>query len=247
MQIEKINVLNVLEIIPSGIGLDVSKNHTGVVIWNGKDTEEYGFELQDYDKSDYFAEYKMRRDFKKNLSEIVKGRYFEICVIEDVYGGENFDTVRKLLALNTVIDELIFEHVCTVNEFYRWKEPTWISGLRLLYRQKGKLRSKVETQGILEYLEYKFYLENKDLKESEKKKIYFEDICDACGMLLGVVAKKELESKRLNSKRLTLSQIKMLYLEHDYDNVTSRNKVISNVLCMEVELDLRHLEKSIIA
>ena len=176
MIIEKLTVLNLFKTIKSGIGLDISKNHTGIVIWNGKTIETYGFAIEEYDKSDYFAEYKMRRDFKEKLYQIVKDRHFEYCIVEDVYSGENFDTVRKLLALQTVIDELIFEHVCVVDNFVRWLQVEWSKYTRQVYKQAGRLKSKLETQGILEYLEFDFYLEHKgDLTELRKKyslKIY---------------------------------------------------------------------------
>lgn len=193
---EKITVLNMLEMIHSGIGLDISKNHTGVFIWDNGAVEEYGFALPEYDSNDPHAEYRMRLAFKTKLKEIVNGRYFEHCIVEDCYGGDNFDTVRKLLALNTVIDELIFEGVVKVDHFYRWKEPVWLSNFRLLYKQKGHLKAKVETQGILEYLEYDFYLKNKDLPKARKEEIFFEDKCDACGQLLSVVAYINLKANQ---------------------------------------------------
>ena len=124
----------------------ISKRHTGVSIWD-KSTNSittYGFKLDDYKSDDYFAEYKMRREFKSKLKEIVQDKYFEYCVIEDVYAGENFDTVRKLLALQTVIDELIFDGVVKIEHFYRWKEPEWMRNVRALYKHKGKLKAKLE-------------------------------------------------------------------------------------------------------
>ena len=231
----------------SGIGLDVSKNHTGVVIWNGIDTEEYGFAIEEYDKSDYHSEFKMRLDFKNKLRDIVESRHFEYCIIEDVYGGENFDTVRKLIALNTVIDELIAENVCSVNNFIRWSEPTWLSGLRLLHKGKVKLKAKYETQEILEVLEYKFYLEHKDLKDSEKKKIFFEDICDACGMLLSVVATKSLGTKSIKKiEKITLKDIKYVFLESELDNIRNRDKHIKNEVCTKVEFSSNNIENELI-
>lgn len=243
--IEKVTLYSLLKQVPSGIGLDVAKNHTGVFIWNGETTEEYGFEVSDYDSADYFAEYKMRRNFKNKLSEIVRGRHFELCIVEDVYGGQNFDTVRKLLALNTVIDELIFERVCTVGEFVRWLEPTWLSSARMIYKQKGKLKSKIETQGILEYLEYDFYLKNKDLSESEKKDIFFEDKCDACCMFVGLVAKKILDLNIAKSAKVRLSDIKMFYFEDLEDTYCARDERVRTEGYITVDLG-RNIEKSVL-
>ena len=246
--IEKPTVLSLFKLIPSGIGLDIAKNHTGICIWNGKTIERYGFKLQDYDKTDPFAEYKMRRDFKNKLIPLLNGRYFDYCIVENVYGGDNFDTTRKLLALNTVIDELIFEGVCHVNveHFYRWEASTWQAKLRKVYKQHGKLKSKIETQGILNYLEDSFYLEFKDSTNSKKEDIFFEDICDATGMLLGVAAATVLDDTKVHSTKLRISNVKMLYLEKEDLVLKVRDKRIKSEIAKKVTLNLKQLEKSIL-
>ena len=243
---EKPTVLSLFKTIPSGIGLDIAKNHSGICIWNGESIEQYGFALDDFDKKDPFAEYKMRRQFKQKLSEIIRGRYFEHCIIEDVYGGENFDTTRKLLALNTVIDELIFEHCCTVNKFYRWNEPKWSSATRSIYKQRGRLKSKIETQGLLEYLEYDYYLKHKDDKSAVKKEIFFEDICDATAMLLAVVANETLNLNIAKQSSIKMSDIKMIYLEDTMDTYSCSDKRVNEEGFISVDLDYRNIEKSIV-
>ena len=244
---EKPTVESLLKTIPSGIGLDIAKNHSGIFIWDNGKMEQYGFALDEYEKNDPFAEYKMRRQFKQKLSEIVQGRYFEHCIIEDVYAGENFDTVRKLLALNTVIDELIFERVLTINKFYRWNEPKWSKATRSIYKQKGRLKSKFETQGLLEYLEYDFLLEHKDDKPAKKKEIFFEDICDATAMLLAVVANESMLVNVVNSANIKMSDIKMIYVEGILDTYSIKDKRVNEEGFIGVDLDYRNLEKSIIA
>ena len=246
MVIEKPTVLNLLKTIPSGIGLDIAKNHTGICIWNGESVELYGWELPDVDKTDYFWEYKMKRTFKQKLAEIVKGRHFEYAIVEDCYGGDNFDTVRKLLALNTLFDELIFERVCTVGEFFRWTQPQWSKCSRTIYKQRGKLKSKVEIQGILEYLEFDFLLQNKDLSEAKKKEIYFEDKCDATCMLLGVVAAKTMEINMVKQTSLKMTDLKMYYVESLEDTYSHKDVRVCEEGFIEVEVDFRHLEKDIL-
>ena len=245
-KILKPTVVSILKNVESGIGLDVAKNHTGITIWNGESIETYGFELEPYDTESPFAEYKMRRDFKNKLKEVVNGRHFEYAIIEDVYGGENFDTTRKLLALNTVIDELIFERVCTVGKFVRWNEPKWLKACRTLYKQRGRLKSKLEVQGILEFLEWNFYLEHKDDKPAKKKEIFFEDICDSCGMLLGLVAQEIIETNMIKSSSLKMSDIKMVYIENIEDCMGIKDTRIRDEGFIAVDLDFRHIETSIL-
>lgn len=245
--ITKSTVLSILKNLKSGIAIDAAKNHTGIVIWQDGILSECGFALDEYDKTDYFAEYKMRRDFKQKLKNVVEGKSFQVCIIEDVYGGVNFDTVRKLLAINTVVDELIFEHAFFVEEFYRWNEPKWLSLTRMLYKQRGKLNTKIETQGILEYLEYSFYLENMDKTKEEKKAMYFEDKCDACGMLLAVAVSKITGANIAKATPVKLSDIKMYYIEDVADSYAIRDAKITEDGFIAVELNSRGLESSIIS
>lgn len=230
--------------IKSGIGLDVAKNHTGVVIWNGETVETFGFAIKEYDKTDYFAEYRMRKAFKDELVKIVRGREFEYCIVEDVYGGDNFDTVRKLLALNTVIDELIFEGTCFVDHFVRWTEPVWMKAFRSIYRQKGKLKSKVEVQGILEFLEFPFYMEHKD--DENKEDIFFEDICDAAGMLFAVIADKLFQINIAKQSSVKMSDVKMFYVNTIEDTYGIRDKRVESEGFIAVSLEGRNLEKAIL-
>lgn len=245
--IAKPTLVSMLKTIPSGLALDVAKNHTGVVHWDGQTVHRDGFAIDEYDKADPFAEYKMRRQFKSKLSEIVSGLSVQYCVIEDVFGGENFDTVRKLLALQTVIDELIFEHVLFVDKFFRWNEPKWSALTRTIYKQRGKLRSKVETQGILEYLEDEFVLAHKGDSEKAKRDLFYEDICDATGILLAVVASEIMQINVVRSSGLKLSQVKMYYVEDLIDTYSHKDRRVREEGFISVELDYRNLEKSITA
>ena len=243
MIIEKPTVYNILKHINSGIGLDIAKNHTGVTVWYDNEIKTYGFSLQEYDKNDYHAEYKMRKDLKQHLIEIVKGCNFEVCVVEDVYGGENFDTLRKLLALNTVIDEIIDENVCKADRFYRLLKTEWGKYLRQYYHIGKKLKSKVETQTILEYLEFPFLLEHIKDTETEKRKEFFEDICDSCGMLIASVA---IPTEGLIKKsNMIMSKVHFLYLETLEDRLSSKGKRFKQEPLVDVVLDYRNLEKSI--
>lgn len=246
LSIEKATVEGIFSCINSGIGLDIAKNHTGICIWENGEIKTFGFKLINYDKSDYFAEYRMRADFKNKLRPLVEGKHFEYCIVEDVYGGDNFDTTRKLLALNTVMDELIFEGVCTVDNFVRWIATEWMKYFRMIYKQRGKLKSKIETQGILEYLEYDFLLRNKDLPNKQKEDIFFEDICDATAMLCGMIMKKNCDLSLSKSISLKLSDIKMIYIEDLEETYSLRDKRISEEGYVYLDLQSRSLEKGIL-
>lgn len=245
MNIEKPTVLSLLQTIKSGIAFDLAKNHTGIAIWNGVEIERYGFDLPEYDKNDHFGYYKMRRNLRKELEKLLRGRHFEYCVVEDIYGGENIDTYRKLAEINTVPDECIFDNIFTVDNFFRWKPTVWQSKMRVLHKQKGKLVAKVEVQNLLEILEDDFCIKNKDLSVARKKDIFYEDICDATGMLLAVVAHKNFNLDTTIASPIPISKIKFIYLQNTEDSYLSRDKRVSSEDYRWVELDIRNLEKSI--
>lgn len=254
-KIDKPNTKSLMQGIKSAIALDVAPKHTGVVIWNGNDFEEYGFALSEPIKSDSHWLYKLRKEFKDKLIEIINCRYFEYCIIEDIYGGENYDTLIQLAEINDVIDELIDQNVCIVDNFYRKKPTEWMSKYRVIYKQSGKLKSKIETQGLLEYLDCDFYLKYKDYPETQnkqglktKKELFFEDICDAYGMLIAIAAMVKLESvtEKEKKKKISLKKdIKMVYVEKLEDCNKNRDKRIKGKK-VQVELG-KNLKNSILS
>lgn len=242
------NYLDVLELAESGVGFDISKNHTGVVIWDKSVgyTLEYGFALNDYNLDDInsHAEYEMRKEFKDKLTPIVNGRHFQYAVVEDAYGGNNFHTVRVLLALNTVVDELIHDGVFSVEQFYRIKEPVWRSGLRIVAPPKMKgLNSKVEVQDALNTLGYLYYTHHQNDAPKVKKEIFFEDICDAAGMLMGIIAANSENrlGKKANSIKSASLQLKYVNSEAEFTKITKR----SGKSVKEFNLNTVNLEKSV--
>lgn len=245
MMIEKVTYRNLMSTVGgSAVGIDPAKNHTGVAIWNGSDVELYGFALPE--TSGVHAEFDMRLAFKKSLGEILFNKNVKYCVIEDVYGGQNFETVRKLLAVNTVVDELIHEGVFKCEEFYRQPESVWMSNLRWLYKQPGQLRVKYETQGILDWLDFGYYKENVGQPESWKKADFFEDKCDAAGMLLSVAAMKARGTEESKAGRQKKPSVGMAYLNWYNGYKVSRNKVIRLCEPVMVKLECKNVESEVL-
>lgn len=250
--VEAVNELNIMTLLNgTAITLDIAPLHTGVVIWNGSSFEEYYFHLsrkegmQDESVSPMWA-IKQRRVFKKHLEEIVKGRSFDYCLVEGVYGGENYNTTVQLLNLNTVIDELILDGVCDVKTLYREKQTVWSKDMRLIYKQKNKPTSKVEVQNFLDYMHCSYYLEHKDDTAKQKALECFEDICDSYGMMFSIVAKLNFVTTNEKKKHISFSDIKMLYVEDSSDVYYSRDEVFSSGDFENVDLDFRNIEKSIL-
>ncbi len=215
----------------SGIGLDISKNHTGVCMWRDNQVFVSGFKIDyEYDDTDYMAEAKMRMEFKSKLWSLLKDYEWEYCIIEDVYGGTNFDTTRKLLALNCVLDELVLEGNLKIQHIYRFKEPEWLKYAKMTSTVDGRLDSKLITQRILENLNYGFYLTNKDLKDAEKERIFFEDVCDATAQLVGlaICIQKQITPSAKKKKKVSFSSITFEYMTSEDGIAESDNKAINN-------------------
>ena len=232
-EINRITMNSLSEMIESCIALDIAPQHTGIVELRNGIYTEYHFKLDDPDKSDFMWLEKLRLSFKALLREIVRDKEFDYLIVEDTYGGENYNTVAQLVTLNTVIDELILENLCTVKTFYRWKPTTWLSYAKRL--------------SILNSLECGYYLEHKDDTDAVKQLECFEDICDAYGMVLSVIAYTQLElSKTQAPKHIPLSKVKMKYVNNIEDAKKSRDKIIKLLPFTEQNLNYNALERSIL-
>lgn len=255
--IDKPTFKELLKNLKSAIAFDIAPHHTGIMIWDGVELKDYGSHLTTPDTSNPHWEYILRRDFKAEVREIVREKAFEACIVENVHGEENFVTVRQLLALNTVPDELLFEGTFHADEFYRWSASEWMAKTRKIYKQENKLKSKVETQGLLSYLDCEYYLKYKDYPEKErdarelnlptKADICFEDKCDACGMLMALVSNKIYKDNTPKSSSIKKSSIKYIYLEDIEDTYDCKDEKIRTGKYITVELNHKTLEQSIIA
>lgn len=228
VKIDRVSVYSLLSYFDSAIGLDISKRSTGCVIWYNGVLEKHQIKLSDNINlnDNPFAEELMRREFRDKLLEIIDGRNFQYGVAENVFGGENFDTVRKLLALNTVFDGIILDEKCLVEHYYKKPNKEWKKYLGKIVHIDGAPTDKFRIQQIMEYLEFDYYLKNKDLSDSEKEEKGFQDILDATGLLCSLSV--ELNSNIENKKKslVPFNKLNIKYYdsedEFEYDGRMSR-------------------------
>lgn len=248
VEVEKPTVESILSKFKSGIGLDIAKNHTGVALWRDGKLESFGFNIDmEYDDSSYLAEAKMRKWFKQKIKEILQGYDWEVCIIEDVYGGVNFSTTRKLLALNCVVDELMLDGEISIGNLYRFKETEWMKDLRLIQKVGTKLNPKYECEQILKYLGSSLVLENESKSASYKADIFYEDRCDALGQLLALSVHLISETRSVKASSVRLSNVQMYFLEDIYEGNGIKDTVLDNFVpefCSE--FNSRDIESSIL-
>lgn len=214
LSIESVTVESLLKEMGTSLALDISKNSTGISFWKNGELHVSNYHIPvEYTDSDPFSEIKMRLDFKRHLTSLFKGEHFDTIIVEDVFGGDNFSTVRKLLALNTVIDELVIEEVITVENFYRQSNQTWKSNMRSIYKAGKGLKDKFEIEQVALHLGFGYALEHKSDTDAQKSKEGYQDILDATMMLCSVSALKNSEIKTKKSSRIKKSDIEFDFIE----------------------------------
>ena len=237
LKIEKITAMSLIKTFKSAVTFDISKTSTGLGVWDGVEYKKYKITMDTvYNKTDALSEARMRREFKEYLTELLGGKHFELVVVENVFGGENFDTVRILLALNTVADELILEGVFTADTVRKVDNQSWKMCLRKVHKVKGKPTDKYEIEEIMKYLEFDFALENCNLTDSQKDEIGYQDILDCTGLLCAMAISKTMDVKIKSGKSIKMASIEILNFDCEEDLDFCDEKVLRRYPIERVQL-----------
>lgn len=229
--IEKPSVEGILGLtMKSGLGLDISKNSTGVAIYKDGVLKTYQV-IPEFDEEDDLRYYYMVKSLEDDFSTLVEGCHFDIIAIEDAIQGVNFHTDRLLILLNSVIDRLIGEGKVTCDYFRRIENTKWKKWLRTLRPVKKYETDKIEIENTMLYLGYDFALDGQNLSKSEKEKMGYQDQLDAIGVLIGAGL------ERLNSKG-TVSKSKKQFKQHVelYSSLEDIRKKYKNEVVTEINL-----------
>lgn len=191
MEINKVTYTDVLSNIGNFVSLDISIRSTGWVRYvDGVLT--CGFKtLQSTDDTE------RRQEFRRFLKRIFGDETFEYVMVEDVYGGNNFKTVKGLLQLNSLVDDLIADDLIKVKSLIRLDNGTWKRHLRELCNYSAKItkeRDKMMIQDCLHNIDFNKEVIDKYCDESVPEKSY-QDIYDAMGLACAVVKKNIIDVK----------------------------------------------------
>lgn len=232
----------------TSLGLDIAPNHTGIFLWDDdkKTWHTYGFKVgDDISQDDVYYDAKVRRFFYSKYEELFRGIHFSHICVEGCYGGDNYETVKQLLNINTVIDELVLDGKIGCDNLYRVKPSKWLSGLSMLSSMKGGYSTKYKTQEILKQIGYEFALSGVDKPQKYLKDIFYEDICDATGLVLGLRMLEKAEISVNKSREIGLSKIEVHYLS-DYDEIYELYGGFAHNVCVhESVINKRTIEKEI--
>ena len=181
------------------LGLDISKTSTGVALYQNGILKLYRICLENgYNKDDTLWESKMKKEFKENLTSIIKGKEFDLVVIENTINGCNAITNKELVLLNTVFDDLVSDGVCKVDskKLIRPFPNVWRKALKDLAGSVTANNTKVLVEKLLHRLGFMYVLEHSEESENKKKTSGFYDICDATGMLIAYMYKNSSLNKK---------------------------------------------------
>ena len=238
-----VRTVSEFDIIPKDgifLGLDISETSSGICIYENGVKSTYNASVDDILEGDFY-EVRMRRQLKSDLTEVIEGKSFDLIVIEDAFQGINPQTTRKLYALNTAIDELILDGVCTCKKFLRVDNGTWKSWLFTIDENgvfKG-LKDKPRIEKCLSLL---------GIHESGEG---YQDRLDACGMLIGYFLKgKSLETTKTEDFNIhfALGDIRYAFEEdEDLIRLACRSERKSDDLCVvHCPIGQRQLNKKLV-
>lgn len=201
-----LEVPHISNIIPKEglfLGLDISKNSSGITLIDNGERITGNARLEDM--TGVHKEVLLRRALKEDLKQIVEGRVFDLIIIEDAFVGENAETVRLLFALNTAIDELILDGVCSTKVFVRVPNQMWKSWLCRTLDTEGV------TKGLNDKEKIRICLEMIGVIETGEG---YQDRLDSTGLLVSyfLKGKEEVKKGKLEKKhRVRLSDINASY------------------------------------
>lgn len=169
------------------LGLDISRNSTGVALYQNGILRLYRIHLNArYDKDNSMWEAEMKKEFRDCITKLVKGKKFDLVVIENTINGCNAITNKELSILNTVFDDLVIDGVCSVKKenIIRPLPNVWRKALKELAGTAKATNTKELVEKLLQRLGFMFVIENSEWTDKQKKDKGYYDICDATGMLI---------------------------------------------------------------
>lgn len=204
LKIERLSEKNIVPSKGTFLGLDISKTSTGLcLIRDGEKITgniELNEDLEEIKKSDDWvhSETLLRRRLKKYLSEVVEGVHFDVIVIEDAFSGENPEVTRMLYGLNTAIDEMILDGLCSCDKFIRVNNREWKSWIGKSVDPENKYK------GLNDKIKIQYWLRDIGITEGDDKG--FQDRLDSTGLLIGYFLQQEkVDQKYVDGKGINIT------------------------------------------
>lgn len=173
----EISFIDLVELVPSFISLDISVRSTGWVRWvNGK--LDYGtYKITSDD------DLGRRQEFRTFLKDLFGDNTYEYLFIEDVIGSINFVTAKILYQLNPIADDMVADGVLKVKNIIREDNKVWKKYLKQCAGYKSSVRARKDDKIVVRECLYALQFGDKTTD------VIAEDIYDAMGLAIGLIYK----------------------------------------------------------
>lgn len=178
-EFEKVGYKDILCLEPTFISLDISVNGTGWVRSREGQIEKGVRELKSKD------EMGRRKEFREFLLELLGEDHYPVVFVEDAIAGVNFKTVKILVQLNPIIDDLKEYGLVDVGEIKRVDNKQWKRYLKELTQYKSKIKCEDDKEMVRGCM--------RELGYTEK---VAQDVYDALGLAIGVIYRDKVKGEK---------------------------------------------------
>lgn len=235
MNITKVTYDSIIKCAGNFISLDISINSTGWVKWLDGKLYLGVYHINSTDDME------RKFEFKKFLYELFGDSTYECCFVEDVFGGVNFKTVKSLLQLNTLVDELMYEKVIDVKEIIRESNKKWKRYLKEVCGYTANIKGENDKEAIVACLNNVDF--NKKIIDSllskEISTYSYQDVYDAMGLALGLIKRDIIDKKdgKTNKSKVKFDIRKGYTIMQCFDDYDAYEQAhdISVRRCMEIK------------
>lgn len=214
-KVEALSYKNILSSVGKVISFDISVNSTGWFIYDNGECKYGTYKLKSKDPQGRRIEF---RDF---LHVTINSQKFDFVVIEDVIAGNNFKTTQSLIQLNTIVDDMMFYGVINKSPIVRIGNTIW----KRYLRQIGE--RNVDIKGMKDKDEIKLHVNKLGFCEDVEQDVY-----DALGMLLGVIAEKQgvvqKHERKTNRIENNILSYKVKVFDDEFEARKFANKIATN-------------------
>ena len=194
-KLEAITYMNLISKAPNFIGLDISVNSTGWVKWeNGVLTYgTYGLVNE--------SELERRQEFKRFLLNLVGDGEFAFVGVEDTIGSCNYQVLKYLVQLNSIVDDMIYDKLLNIKEVKRIDNKVWKRILHELTKTKlsiTKCKDKMLIKECMNDLGFKKEIipdsrTFEGLKDMTNDSAVKQDVYDVLGISISLIVRDYLK------------------------------------------------------
>lgn len=203
-EIKAVDYLSIIEKAPNFISLDISVNSTGWAKWlNGELT--YGtYSLVEE------SELERRQEFKRFLKTLYGDDTFEFTCVEDTIGSCSYRVLKYLVQLNSIVDDMAYDRIINAGNIVRIDNKVWKKHLHKacgIQTSITKCKDKmliVECMNALNFTKSILpdSVKHSGLVEATHEEAVKQDVYDALGIAVGVIARDFLGIGSKKAKKL---------------------------------------------